>query len=147
MTITTAVKNKILEKGNKKFELEGLIRTFKRDITCMNFDVDNHKDYKDRYPHLFLKNLPAIVHTKTLNNGYDITYGYVSTQVKKGEWKKLFDKASQIRKPVEFLQALVPDTLDDLLGEEPRANYIVRQPLDADTRRDFVRAQETLNSK
>ena len=145
--VTQAVKNDILEKGNKKFELEGLIRTFKRDISGMKFDVATHKDYKERYPNLFLKNLPAIAHTKTLNNGYDITYGYVSTQVKKEEWKKLFNKASQIRKPVEFLQTLVPDTLNDLLGEEPRANYIVRQPLDADTRRHFARAQETLNSK
>ena len=82
----------------------------------MKFDKDNHSDYQGKYPHLFLKNLPVIVHTKTLNNGYDITYGYVSTRVKKDEWKMLFDKATQIQRPVEFLQALVPDTLDDLLG-------------------------------
>ena len=51
-----------------------------------------------------LSKLPGTILTRAFNNSYNITYGFVSTNVGKEEWKRLFAAVHEAETPGALLE-------------------------------------------
>ena len=66
-------------------EIQKLINVYKRDVEKLEDDefCKASDEFRKKSPDFQLPGLPEIIVTKTFNNSYDITYGYVLTNVDK----------------------------------------------------------------
>ena len=87
-------------------------------------------EFQKKSPDFQLPGLPEIIVTKTFNNTYDITYGYVSTNVDKNEWNQLFSAVHKLDKP-----------------REERIRLMAQQPIERADVEKLKVANAALNSK
>ena len=82
-------------------EQDHLIDIYKNDISNLRKDESRAASEKFRAEaqNFHLNTLTDIIMTKTFNNSYDITYGYLSTNVTKEEWSDLFSSVHSVEKP------------------------------------------------
>ena len=113
-------------------EIQKLINVYKRDLEKLKDDQFRKAsdEFRKKSPNFQLPGLPEIIVTKTFNNSYDITYGYVSTNVDKNEWNQLFSAVHKLDKP----------------GEE-RTRLMAQQPIERADLEKLNVANTALNSK
>ena len=82
-------------------EHDPLIDIYKNDIE--NLKNDESKAASEKFwaeaQNFHLNTLNDIIMMKTFNNSYDITYGYLSTNVTKEEWMDIFSSVHSVEKP------------------------------------------------
>ena len=113
-------------------EIQKLINVYKCDVEKLEDDEFRKASdqFRKKSPDFQLPGLPEIIVTKTFNNSYDITYGYVSTNVDKNEWNQLFSAVHKLDKP----------------GEE-RIRLMAQQPIERADLEKLNVANASLNSK
>ena len=82
-------------------EHDPLIDIYKNDIENLKNDESKAASEKFRAEaqNFHLNTLNDIIITKTFNNSYDITYGYLSMNVTKEEWTDIFSSVHSVEKP------------------------------------------------
>ena len=82
-------------------EHDPLIDIYKNDIENLKNDESKAASEKFRAEaqNFHLNTLNDIIMTKTFNNSYDITYGYLSMNVTKEEWMDIFSSVHSVEKP------------------------------------------------
>ena len=136
------------ERNVEQYEL--LIPSIELDIDAIQTQRESKltKEYKGKFPNLFIEELPKLITTKTFNDGYDITYGYVSTFVEQQEWKELFTRSTSIPKPTQFINALLGDEVRGLLRQSGNTSLLeVPDDMTPDGERQLKLATAAINAK
>ena len=90
-------------------EHDPLIDIYKNNIE--NLKNDESKAASEKFQaeaqNFHLNTLNDIIMTKNFNNSYDITYGYLSTNVTKEEWMDIFSSVHSVEKPhAEYIRLI-----------------------------------------
>ena len=136
------------ERNVEQYEL--LIPSIKLDIDAIKTQRESKltKEYKGKFPNLFIEELPKLITTKTFNDGYDITYGYVSTFVEQQEWKDLFNRSTSIPKPTQFINTLLGDEVRGLLRQSGNTSLLeVPDDMTPEGERQLKLATDAINAK
>ena len=86
-----------------------LLQLVTKDLSELNKDLDASKNFRQQAEGFHVDNLPSVILTRAFNNSYDITYGFVSTNVTSKQWHDLFSSVSSTQKPGALLEMAKKD--------------------------------------
>ena len=84
-----------------KTDMDLLIKSYNNDINNIEEDMKEQENVKFRNvaEDFLLEDQSPVILTRTFNNSYDVTYGFVSTNVSREEWTLLFASVEACEKP------------------------------------------------
>ncbi|MCG8621334.1 MAG: hypothetical protein MJE68_04930, partial [Proteobacteria bacterium] len=85
-------------------DVKKLIDLLTKDLSALNNDLEASKNFRQQADGFHLDNLPSMILTRAFNNSYDITYGYVSTNVTSKQWHDLFSSVHSTDRPGALLR-------------------------------------------
>ena len=99
-------KMRIMEDKQQMAENKLLLDSYQFDLDHLKRQKEKSDKFRKDAPGFLLDGLPSVIHTRTFNEEYPITFGYISNCFTKDEWSDLFKGAELIADPNKQLADL-----------------------------------------
>ena len=85
----------------EKTDMDLFIKSYNNDINNIEQDTKEQENVKfcNVAEDFLLEDQSQVILTRTFNNSYDVTYGFISTNVSREEWALLFASVEACKKP------------------------------------------------
>ena len=94
---TTAQQLELCSITEELLEKEAILKSYVFDLDHAKLIRSRSATFREAAPGFLLDGLPQVIHTKTFNKEYPITFGYISNCCEKSEWTDLFDGAELMK--------------------------------------------------
>ena len=95
--LTTAQQLELCSITEELLEKEAILNSYVFDLDHAKLIRNRSGTFRQAAPGFLLDGLPQVIHTKTFNEAYPITFGYISNCCDKREWTDLFDGAELMK--------------------------------------------------
>ena len=125
----------------EKMDMDLLIKSYNNDINNIEEDMKEQENVKfhNVAEDFLLEDQSPVILTRTFNNSYDVTYGFVSTNVTREEWALLFASVEACKKPHAELDRIAQIAAAGGDNNDPRNTEMKKIVSEALNSKDTIR--------